>query len=256
MPERAHGRPLLVALLALAAVLPILTLAARALADVWRAPAVLPQELGLRGARYALSAGAGVPQAMLNGAVIALLAGAMALALGWPAARALAAASRPVRRTLTVAIALPLLVPQFAVGAGLAEWFIRLGVSDTLLAVAIAHLVYTLPYVVVVLAGAFSNELLELEEAAATVGAGPLQRLILVSLPASRAALATAAVIAIVVSWSQYGTTLAIGGETTTLPVVLVPFAQSDPQIAATLSLLFLAPALIALVALTRLLRA
>lgn len=255
MPEHARRRPLLVALLALAAALPIVTLAVRSLADVWRAPAVLPQQVGLRGVRYVLSAGAGVPEAVLNGTVIALLAGAMALALGWPAARALAAASRRVRRALTIAIVLPLLVPQFAVGAGLAEWFIRLGVSDTLLAVAIAHLIYTLPYVVVVLAGAFSSELLELEEAAATVGAGPLQRLVLVSLPAGRSALATAAVMALVVSWSQYGTTLAIGGETTTLPVMLVPFVQSDPQIAATLSLLFLTPTVIALVALTRVLR-
>lgn len=256
MRERAPRRPLLVALLALAAVLPILTLAVRALADVWRAPAVLPQQFGLRGVRYALSAGAGVPEAVLNGLVIALLAGAMALALGWPAARALAVASPRMRRALTIAIALPLLVSQFAIGAGLAEWFIRLGVSDTLLAVAIAHLIYTLPYVVVVLAGAFSSELLDLEEAAATVGAGPLQRLVLVSLPAGRRALATAAVMALLVSWSQYGTTLAIGGQTTTVPVMLVPFAQSDPQIAATLSLLFLAPILIALVVLTRLLRA
>lgn len=242
-------------MLALAVVLPILTLAIRAFADVWRAPALLPQQLGLRGVRYALSAGAGVSEAVLNGVVIALLASSAALALGWPAARALAAASQRVRRTLTTAIALPLLVPQFAAGAGLAEWLFRLGVSDTLLAVAIAHLIYTLPYVVVVLAGALSSELLELEEAAATAGAGPSQRLLLVSLPASRSALATAAVMALVVSWSQYGTTLAIGGATTTLPVMLVPFAQSDPQIAATLSLLFLVPSLVALVALTRVLR-
>ena len=252
MPDRAQHRTPLVALLAVAAVLPILTLALRALADVWRAPAILPQQLGLRGVRYALSTGAGVPEAIVNGLAIAFLATAGALVLGWPAARALAAASRRVRRTLTIAIALPLLVPQFAAGAGLAEWFIRLGVSDTLLAVAIAHLIYTLPYVVIVLAGAFSSELLELEEAAATVGAGPLRRLLLASLPASRVPLAIAALLALLVSWSQYGTTLAIGGATTTLPVMLVPFAQSDPQIAATLSLLFLAPALLALVALMR----
>lgn len=255
MRERGRGDRLLLVALALAAGLPILTLALRALADVWRAPALLPQQLGLRGVRYALSAGAGVPEALLNGALIALLATAGALLLGWPAARALAAASPRLRRGLVVFVALPLLVPQLAVGAGLAEWLIRLGVADTLAAVAVAHLVYTLPYVIVVLAGSFSAELLALEEAAATVGAGPLQRLTLVSLPASRGALATAAVMALIVSWSQYGTTLAVGGETRTLPVLLVPFAQSDPQIAAVLALLFVAPALAALVVLTRALR-
>lgn len=255
MPERAAGRRVLVAALALAAALPLATLLVRAFADVWRAPAPAPQELGLRGLRYALSAVAGVPQAALDGLLIALLATAGALALGWPAARALAVAAPRTRRALVVVMALPLLVPQLAVGAGLAEWFLRLGLADTIGAVALAHLVYTLPYAVVVLAGAFSAELIELEEAAATVGAGPLRRLALVSVPAARGALATAAALAFVVSWSQYGTTLAVGGATTTLPVLLVPFAHSDPQIAATLALAFLAPALVALAALARVLR-
>ncbi|HWC26697.1 MAG TPA: hypothetical protein VG474_08950, partial [Solirubrobacteraceae bacterium] len=141
MRERPRAQPLLVAALALAAALPVLTLLVRALADVWRAPAVMPQQLGLRGVRYVLSEG--VPQALLNGTLIALLSTAAALVLGWPAARALAAAPRPVRHLLVLAIAMPLLVPQYAIGAGLAEWFIRLGIADTLLAVAVAHLVYT-----------------------------------------------------------------------------------------------------------------
>lgn len=253
MPDRRAA--LLVALLGLATALPLATLVLRALADVWRAPSVLPQELGLRGLRYATSGGAGVPEAILNGLAIGLLATAGALVLGWPAARALAAAPGRTRTLLVLAIALPLLVPPYAAGAGLAEWFIRLGIADTLPAVAVAHLVYTLPYVVVVLAGAFSRELLDLEEAAATAGAGPLQRLRLVSLPVSRGPLAAAAVMAFVVSWSQYGTTLAVGGDVATVPVLLVPFAQSDPQIAATLALLFLAPALAAFAALPRALR-
>ena len=54
---------------------------------------------------------------------------------------------------------------------------------------------------------------------------------------------------------TQYGTWLAIGGENATLPVMLVPFAQSDPQIAAALAILFLAPTLVALGAVARPLR-
>ncbi len=53
------------------------------------------------------------------------------------------------------------------------------------------------------------------------------------------------------VSLTQYGSTLAVSAGTPTLPILLVPFAQSDPQIAASLSLLLLVPALIA-VALSR----
>jgi hypothetical protein len=54
------------------------------------------------------------------------------------------------------------------------------------------------------------------------------------------------------VSWSQYGTSLAVGGGLPTVPIVLVPFAQSDPQVAAALSLVFLAPPLLALAAAAR----
>lgn len=234
-------------LLALLLTIPLATLVLRALADTWRAPAIVPQEFGLRGARYALSTGAGVPEALFNGLVIALLATAAALALGWPAARALAGASPRLRRLLLVALALPLLMPPYAAGAGLAEWFLRLGIADTLGGVALAHLTYTLPYVVLALAGTFTRELDELEEAAATMGAGRLSRLRLVSLPVARPAVAAAALLAFVVSWSQYGTTLAVGGGITTLPVMLVPFIGNDPQIAATLALLFLAPTIAAL---------
>ncbi|MFN2521606.1 MAG: ABC transporter permease, partial [Candidatus Limnocylindria bacterium] len=49
------------------------------------------------------------------------------------------------------------------------------------------------------------------------------------------------------VSWSEYGTSLVVGGGRAMLPVVLLPFVRSDPQVAAALALLFLAPAVGAL---------
>jgi hypothetical protein len=52
-----------------------------------------------------------------------------------------------------------------------------------------------------------------------------------------------AALIGFLVSWSDYGTSLAVGGGRPMLPVVLLPFVGADPQVAATLALLFLAPA-------------
>lgn len=50
------------------------------------------------------------------------------------------------------------------------------------------------------------------------------------------------------VSLAQCGSTLAVSAGTPTLPLLLVPYAQSDPQIAAALSLLLLVPALTAIV--------
>ena len=81
------------------------------------------------------------------------------------------------------------------------------------------------------------------------------QRLVYVTLPALRPVVVVAAFLCFLVSWSQYGLSLAVGAGRATLPIVLLPFVRSDPRIAAMLSLLFLAPALVALVVTVRLAR-
>jgi putative spermidine/putrescine transport system permease protein len=246
---RAAGRIALPLAVVVVVVVPLAGLALRAFADVWRAPAVLPQELGLRAVEAVASEG--IEDALANSLGVALAATLVALALGWPAARAIAAAGR-LRPALLITVALPLLVPPYTVGTGLAEWMLRLGLADTHAGLVLAHLVYVLPYAVLVLTAAFTRHVRELEEAARTLGAGRARRLVHVTVPAVAPTLAVAAMLCFTVSWSQYGTSLAVGGGLPTVPIVLVPFAQSDPQVAAALSLVFLAPPLLALAAAAR----
>lgn len=224
--------------------LPLGVLVVQAFADEWRAPALLPQRLGLRGFEIAFGTG-GAGEALATSLLVAAATTALALALGWPAARLVAERRRAL---LLTALALPLLVPPYATGTGLAEWFIRLGLADTLLGLVLAHLTVVLPYVVLVLASGFGSRLRDLEEMAHTVGLAPARRLALVTLPSLRPALALAALLGFLVSWSQYGSSLAVGGGRPTLPIVLLPFARADPQAAAALALLFLGPAVAALV--------
>lgn len=241
---RAARRAIVPAAMALVVVLPLAALVLRAFADAWRAPSLLPQDLGLRGVDAVVSERIGEALSVSLG--VALASTALGLALAWPAARAIAGAGR-LRRPLLVAVALPLLVPPYAVGAGLAEWMLRLGLADSHPGLVLAHLLYVLPYAVLVLAAGFTSEVRQLEEAARTLGAGALRRLLDVTVPAVAPALGVAAMLAFTVSWSQYGTSLAVGGGLPTVPIVLVPFAQSDLQIAAALSIVFLVPPLLAL---------
>ena len=240
------GRRAAIALIALAALLPPLTLILRAAADEWRSPAILPQRYGTRGVEEAFADASLAAEAIRNSLVVGVLATALALLIAWPAARVIG--ERRLRRPaiVWVLLGLPLLVPPFATGSGLAEWFIRLGIADTLTGLVIAHLVPVLPYVVLILAGGFSPEVRDLEEAAAVNGTGPARRLVLVTLPALAPAFAAAALLGFLVSWSQYGLSLAVGGGTPMLPLLLVPFVASDPQVASVLALVFLAPALVA----------
>jgi len=241
--ERHAGRAV-----ALLFALPIAALVVRAVADQWRAPALVPQRLGLRGLDAALEAGA----AFAGSLAVALVATGAAIAIGWPAARVLG--ERRLRRPglVFLLLAMPLLVTPYATGAGLTEWFIRLGLAGTLPGLVLAHLVLVLPYVVVVLLSGFGARVSELEEMARTFGASPLRRLAWVTLPSVRATLAAAALLGFLVSWSQYGSSLAVGAGRPMLPLVLLPFVRTDPQVAAALALLFLAPALVALAVATR----
>lgn len=226
--------------------LPLGVLVIQAFADEWRYPALLPERFGLRGIDAAVAAGAS-GTALWNSAVVAIVSTAIALVLGWPAARALG--ERRLRRPapLLLLLALPLVVPGYATGTGLTAWFIRLGLTDSIAGLVLGHLTVVLPYVVLVLAPGFRPGLRDLEEMARATGAGHLRRLVHVSIPLSSATLAAAALIGCLVSWSQYGLSLAIGGGLPTLPIVMLPFVRNDPQVAAAVALFFLAPAVVAL---------
>lgn len=251
MNDRWLTRRLAVLGLAALFTVPLLALLVRAVADEWRAPALVPQELGLRGVEVVLG-GTAAREALVNSLEVALLATALALLLAWPAARVLG--ERRLRRPglVFLLLAMPLLVPPYATGTGLTSWFIRLGLSESILALVLAHLTVVLPYVVVVLMSGFGPRVSELEEMARTCGAGPVRRLALVTLPALRPTLAAALFLGFLVSWSQYGLSLTVGAGRPMLPIVMLPFIRADPQVAAVLALLFLAPALVALVVAAR----
>jgi putative spermidine/putrescine transport system permease protein len=242
---RAHGTLIAVLVAGLFA-LPLAALVLQAVGDEWRYPDLLPQRFGLRGFRAAVASGA-AGAAFVNSLLIAIGSTALALVLGWPAARALGEGRLKRPGPLLLLLAVPLLVPSFATGTGLTTWFLRLGLTDSLAGLVLAHLTVVLPYVVLVLASGFGRRLRELEEMATIAGAPPARRLILVSIPASRATIAAAAILGFLVSWSQYGLSLAVGGGIPTLPIVMLPFTRNDPEVAAAIALIFLAPAFLAL---------
>ncbi len=230
---------------------PLAALAVRAFADTWRAPALLPQAFGLRGFEAGFGSGA-TGDAFANSAAVGVIVTLLAVAIGWPAARVLG--ERRLRRPglVFLVLAMPLLVPPYATGAGLAEWFIRLGLIDSLAGLVLAHLTAVLPYVVLILVAGFGATLSELEDMGRSLGLSPLRRLLWVTLPSVGPTLAAALVLGFLVSWSQYGSSLAVGGGTPMAPLVLLPFVRPDPQVAAALSLVYVLPALLALLVTSR----
>ena len=107
---------------------------------------------------------------------------------------------------------LPLLVPQIAILPGLQGLALRLGIEGGLLAVAAAHLVFVLPYVLLTLAGPFAAWDRRIGIAAATLGAKEARIFWRLRLPMLVAPVMTAAAVGIAVSVGQYLPSLLIGG--------------------------------------------
>jgi putative spermidine/putrescine transport system permease protein len=122
--------------------------------------------------------------------------------------------------------------------------FLRYGLSDTFIGVALSHLTLTVPYATLMLTGSFSRLDPDYEAQARTLGAKTIDVWRSVTFPAIAPGLAVAASFAFLISWSQYLTTLLIGGaRIVTLPLTLVAFQRGgDEAIAAALSLVYLAP--------------
>ncbi len=216
-------------------------------ASQWSAPALLPQEWGLRGWRAALDNGA--VAALARSTALGLVVAAIAVPLGAMAGRALG--WRLVRRPGLVAGVLiaPVVLPPFAVSMGLDVALLRLGVPDVI-AVVLLLVVFALPYTSYTMRASYQAIDPELEDQARVLGAtAPVARR-RATLPAARAGVAAAAGLAFLVGWSDYVVTLLVGGgRLVTLPILLGSSASgagNEPTVAA-LSVVSTLPPILAL---------
>lgn len=214
-------------------------LAVRAAGDVWRSPSVLPQEWGTRGLQVALDNG--LVDATRGSLVIAIVTTSLGCVLLLPAAAVIDSIGPRLRSMAIVLILLPIVLPGSLVGLGIATFGTRIGVPDLLLTVIIAHLPFVLAWQAVALLGAWDRTLRARTDAAAANGISPLSTFWFVTLPGIRRAALLAWAIGFLVSWAQYATSLLVGGGIEVLPVRLVPFVSSDPQVAAIFALVFAA---------------
>jgi putative spermidine/putrescine transport system permease protein len=237
----SRAAPFGAGLLGAALLVPLVPLVLWAVAGEFRYPALTP-ELSGRGPGLLLDAQ--VLAALGTSLVIAVAVAVLATLAGAAAGRALGLYAFPGRRAVQLLLLAPVLVPTLAVTLGIQVFFIRYGLADTVAGVVLVQLVPAVPYASLVMAAAFAGSDVDVEDAARVLGAGPLRRLVHVTVPAVAPGLAVAALFAFLISWSEYILTLLIGGGTVrTLPLLLFSaIGSSDLTAAAALSLVVAAP--------------
>lgn len=237
-----------------AGILPLAWLLIQSFAQNWRFPLIFPPEFSFRAWSYLLDSSSGVSQALLSSLLIAFIVTFLSLCLAIPAARAIGLYDFRGKSLVLFALLLPILSPAIATAVGGHALFLRYNLTDSWTGVILAHLVPTMPYCILTLTGSFARFDTDFEAQAKNLGASNLQIWRYVILPAIAPGVALAAVFAFLISWSQYLTTLLIGGgKVITLPLILVNFQRSsDEAVTSGLTLIFLVPTIVFLAISTR----
>ena len=216
------------ALLIVWLVLPLIPLLIWSFAHGWRYPSLLPNQWSLQAWEFAFSARSGVLESLGTTTFIAVVTTALSILVGVPAGRALGLYTFRGKGLVELLILAPVIVPGIAVALGLHAVFIGLGLTNTVPGVILVHLIPTLPYMTLVMAGIFANYDPDYEQQARSLGASPLQTFRYVTLPAILPGIIVGGLFAFLVSWSQYVLTLLIGGgRVITLPLLLFTYATS-----------------------------
>jgi len=169
---------------------------------------------------------AALGRGILNSFLVATFTTALALALGAPAAYALARLSVPKSGAVVLLVLATQMLPGIAIAIPLFIVISRLGLIDTRLSLIIVYLSFNLPIVIWILRGFFLTIPAGLERAAAVDGAGLIQTFLLIVLPISIPPLFAAAVFAFIESWNEFFFALILTRQDAqTVPLVIAAFA-------------------------------
>ena len=118
-----------------------------------------------------------------NTIVVGVSAALLATALGTLASLAMARTRLPGRRIMMALIISPMVVPLVITALGMFFFFTRLGLTNSLLGLIVAHTVLGIPFVVITVSATLQGFDFNLPRAAASLGASPLFTFRKVTLP-------------------------------------------------------------------------
>jgi spermidine/putrescine transport system permease protein len=157
--------------------------------------------------------------ALLTSVQLAALSTAIATALGTLLALALVRHRFHGRRAANLLIVIPMATPEVVIGAALLSMFIYSSVALGFTTLLIAHVMFSISFVVVVVRSRLIGFDRHLEEAAADLGATPLTTFRTVTLPLLAPGIVAAALLAFALSIDDFVISNFNSGTTVTFPL-------------------------------------
>jgi spermidine/putrescine transport system permease protein len=165
-------------------------------------------------------------EAFVTSLELAALTTLIATVIGTLMALALVRHRFRARRATNLLIVLPLATPEIVLGASLLSLFIVYSVPRGFTTLLIAHVMFSISFVVVVVRSRLIGFDRSVEEAAADLGATPLQALRYVTLPLLAPGIVSAALLAFALSIDDFVISNFNAGTTETFPLYIFGVAQ------------------------------
>jgi len=140
--------------------------------------------------------------------VLGLLTAVISTTLGVLASLALVRYAVPGREMITTMLIAPILVPEVVLAVGLLLFLNFLGVPKSFPLLLAGHVIFTLPFVILVVQARLVGIRRDVEEAAMSLGASPMQTFFSVTLPLLMPAVAAGALFAFTISFDDITGTL------------------------------------------------
>jgi spermidine/putrescine transport system permease protein len=159
--------------------------------------------------------------AMKNSFLIALISTVIATALGTFMAMALVRYGFRGRSLVDFFVFLPLSTPEVVLGAALLALFLTMAVNTGFATIVLAHVMFTVSYVVVTVKARLEGMDRHIEEAAMDLGANEWTAFRKITLPLIAPGVAAAALLAAAISVDDYVITSFNAGQTITFPLFI-----------------------------------
>jgi multiple sugar transport system permease protein len=167
-------------------------------------PTFVPHGFSLDAYRRLWEYQAGLPTYFANSLLTALMTVLFTVILTSLAGYGLARFPIPFKEPLFVLLLLALIIPYQALITPIFLMFSDLGLTNSLVGLAIIHTAIQLPFSLYIMRNSFEAVPRELEEAAMIDGANSAQILLRIFMPAAVPAIITVALFAFIMSWNEF----------------------------------------------------
>ncbi len=166
----------------------------------------------------------------LNSLIVAGLTIAISFALGLPTGYSLARFMFKGKDTFKLLIIGLRMFPVIVLAIPFTVIYLKIGLADTLIGVALAHTAMSLPFVVLITSSLFSGIPVDYEEAGMVFGLSRFEAFFRITLPLALPGLAAAAIFVFIMSWNEVFIASVLVLVNRTLPADILVSALNAPD--------------------------